>query len=354
MSHWREKQSRMFRDPAQVVGLWSESGFNPKLLEVEADKGWKETLKRLDVTLLVSREYEHLVLGLSHQQTTWLQVPHPSGLVVDRPNKTIHLACTRNPNLLMELRGEKLLPTRVRFLPGSLYLHELALIGKELYGNAVGQNAIVRLDYDRGAQKVWWPNCINNSNRGFHRNYLQLNSIAAGKTLKDSFFTASSDRILKQVPGEPNFPVDRRGVLFSGRTGEPVAWGLTRPHSTRLHRSELWVNNSGYGEVGRIHEGCFESLAKLESWTRGLCFVKDVLFVGLSRVLPRFQVYAPGLNIRKSHCGIVALDPSNGRILGKIIWPHGNQIFSIDWMKGARLPFDGKNDPRKHFYSFGP
>ena len=32
-----------------------------------------------------------------------------------------------------------------------------------------------------------------------------------------------------------NFAVDRRGVIFSGATREPVVRGLTRPHSARLH-----------------------------------------------------------------------------------------------------------------------
>jgi uncharacterized protein (TIGR03032 family) len=158
--------------------------------------------------------------------------------------------------------------------------------------------------------------------------------------------------MLKKLPGDPLFPVDRRGVVFSGRTRQPMAHGLTRPHSARLRGKELWVCNSGYGEVGRIREGRFEPLIRLGSWTRGLCFVQDVLLVGISRILPRFRAYAPGLDLNKSRCGIVAIDPSNARILGQITWPHGNQIFAIDWMKNVRLPFGGKNDPHHLFYSF--
>ena len=340
----------MFRNPAQVVGLWNESTFNPKLLEAKTDKGWTKTLGRLGVTLLVSREYEHLVLALEPRRTTWFHIPHPSGLLVDRAQNSLHIACTRNPNLLMELKGEVLVPIRARFFPGSLYLHELALIGKTIYGNAVGENAIVSLDYNQGAKRVWWPSCIGRKKPIFHKNHIQLNSIAAGKTLKDSFFSASSDRILRKVPGDLDFPVDRKGVIFSGATREPIARGLTRPHSARLHHSQLWVDNSGYGEVGQIRGGRFEPLARLEGWTRGLCFIQDVLFVGVSKVLPRFKAYAPGLDFRKSWCGIVALNPKNGQVLGKIAWPHGNQIFSIEWMKNARFPFGSGANTGKIFY----
>ncbi len=353
MSTLHKIQNSLFREPAQAFGLWTGLDTNPKVLESKADRGWKETLKRLDVTLLVTREYEHLVLALGPKETSWLPLPHPSGLAVDWKRHTVHIACTRNPNLLMELKGETLFPSRIKVLPGSLYLHDLALIQEDLYGNAVGHNAVVRLGYDREAQRVWWPRCIEKTKPVFHQNHLQLNSIAAGKTLSDSFFSASSDRMLTKVPGDPDFPVDGTGVIFSGKSREPMAFGLTRPHSARLHGKELWVDNSGYGQVGRIKEGFFHPLVQLEGWTRGLCFIEDVLFVGISRVLPRFHAYAPGLSHQKSRCGVVAVRLGDGKILGKIIWPYGNQIFAIDYLKKARFPFRNQFDPKPLFFSKG-
>ena len=349
MKTLHEKQQALFRDPAQIIGLWNKSGIEPELLECQEDKGWKNTLRRLGVTLLVTREYEHLLMALAPGKTTWMPVPHPSGLAADRLKGVVHIASTRNPNLLMELKGKTLLPRRLRFLPGRTYLHDLALIGGKLYGNSVGQNAIVELDYDKGARRVWWPRCIERGKPVFDRNHIQLNSIAAGRTLKDSYFSASGERILDKVPGDPRYPVDKLGVLFSGRTRQAMAWGLTRPHSARLRGKELWVDNSGYGEVGRIVEGAFHPVARLGGWTRGLCFVKGVLFVGVSKVLPRFHAYAPGLDHRKSWCGVAALDPRDGRVLGKIRWPYGNQIFAIDWMEDVRLPFGGGDDLPKLF-----
>src|SRR5204863_6287126 len=135
--------------------------------------------------------------------------------------------------------------------PGCLYLHDLALVGGELYGNAVGQNAVVRLSPEGRYERVWWPRSIERAGRpDFRRNYLQLNSIAAGRDLAGSFFSASAEAPSPRRPGQRHFPVDRRGVIFSGATREPVARGLTRPHSARLWQGALWVDNSGYGEVG--------------------------------------------------------------------------------------------------------
>jgi hypothetical protein len=48
---------------------------------------------------------------------------------------------------------------------------------------------------------VWWPRTLRAlGRRAFARNYLQLNSIAAGTTLRGSFFTASADTPSRRRP----------------------------------------------------------------------------------------------------------------------------------------------------------
>jgi uncharacterized protein (TIGR03032 family) len=359
---WDEHTSQ-WRDPAQIVSQWVDaSRIDPELLNYSVRGSWWETLQQSGATLLITREYEHLVIALcateSGPRISYYPLPHPSGLTVDRENQLVYIASTRNPNQVYELKPAKriqprldvkirpsstnpLMPTRSWFLPGCLYLHDLALIGSKLYGNAVGHNAVVELSPAGGYSHVWWPRCIESHGKPlFERNHLQLNSIAAGSSLKGSFFSASCDRISARRPGHRNFSVDGRGVIFSGQTREPCARGLTRPHSARLRRGKVWVNNSGYGEMGVAEDGRFESVAKLPGWTRGLCFCGPVAFVGTSRVIPRFSQYAPGLDIAASQCAVHALDTTSGRCLGSMSWPMGNQIFAIDWL------------PSKHSHGF--
>jgi uncharacterized protein (TIGR03032 family) len=191
------------------------------------------------------------------------------------------------------------------------------------------------------------------------QNHLQLNSIAAGASLAKSYFSASTDRISRRRPGHANFPVDRRGVVFSGATREPIAFGLTRPHSARLRDGALWVLNSGYGEYGRIDAGAFHNVAALPGWTRGLAFHSRVAFVGTSRVLPRFRQYAPGLRLDRAVCGVHAIDAESGRVLGSLTWPRVNQIFAIDWVPrrvAEGLPFviGASGPPVSLFYAYRP
>ena len=379
----QDKYSAVLREPGEITAHCSSFGdVDPKILNYESSAGFWEVLEELGITVLVSREYEHLLIALRVQHgkpaISYMVVPHPSGIVVDRIGHKVHVASTRNPNVLFELglanghlcrrdvsvssnHKATLVPIRTRFLAGALYLHDLALVGGCLYGNSVGQNAIVKLEYDdKDPQIVWWPRCIETA-RGpvFSQNFLQLNSIAPGATLKDSFFSASCENMGRFRPGHDLFSVDKRGVIFSGLSREPVVRGLTRPHSARIYRKRLWVNNSGYGQVGYIDNGSFEEVYRFAGWTRGLTFSKDFLIVGTSTVIPRFRHYAPGLDSKKGHCGVHILEAKTGRIRGFVTWPLGNQIFAIDWMSSRDchglpyvFPSKDRESVRELFYSY--
>jgi uncharacterized protein (TIGR03032 family) len=350
------RHSAEWRDPAQITAQWEDAAsVDPTLLRFRVRGAWWETLAALDATLIVTREYEHLVMAMTvidgepHQ--SYLKLPHPSGLAVDESRGIIHVASTRNPNQVYDLApitgylprldmnygvlnddtSAPLTPIRSRFFPGCFYMHDLALIGGRLHANSVGQNAVVRLDDDGRFERVWWPRCIETDHGPvFGQNHIQLNSIAAGDTPETSFYSASADKISARRPGHKNFPVDKRGVIFSGATREVYARGLTRPHSARWHNGQVWVDNSGYGELGYARDGKFQPVLKLPGWTRGLGFRGDYAFVGTSRVIPRFRQYAPGLNVEKSVCGLHAVDLRTGEVAGSLLWPAGNQIFAIE------------------------
>jgi uncharacterized protein (TIGR03032 family) len=372
-----------WRDAAQIASQWKDAAdTDPRLLRYAVRGAWWDTLAAQKVTLLITREYEHLVIAMSVTDAgpvvSYMPMPHPSGLVVDDARGMVHIASTRNPNQVYDLmpvtdltarldvkveplNNNPLVPVQSRFFPGCLYMHDLAIIGGDLYATAVGHNSVVRLGEHGRYRHVWWPRCVESDGLPvLGQNHIQLNSIAAGADLTTSYFSASADRLSFRRPGHRNFPVDKRGVLFSGATREPVATGLTRPHSARLHNGLVWLDNSGYGEFGCVEHGGFVPVARLPGWTRGLCVRDRIAFVGTSRVIPRFRRYAPGLEVDASLCGVHAVDMKSGRILGSLIWPYGNQIFAVEavpsrftsgfpFMVGAPRAFARQ---KKLFYTF--
>lgn len=88
---------------------------------------------------------------------------------------------------------------------------------------------------------------------------------------------------------------DRRhggGIVIDVRSDEIICEGLSMPHSPRVHNGELWVLNSGTGELGIIEgaatgTGRFIPRAFCPGFTRGLALRGNFAFVGLSR--PRYQ-----------------------------------------------------------------
>lgn len=354
-----EIQNEAFRDPVEVTGgKLNDSGLVAISLKYKVSKDFIDLIDKEEITLLVSREYEHLVIGLSVKdyrlRQTFINLPHPSGIAVSPDRKSVFVVSTRNPNKIIEfkaIRGLKerndlkltqnkninyLMPIREKYFPGHYYFHDLAFIGKELYANSVGQNGVVKIDMTSNYldKVVWWPKSVEDKNSilDSRANYIQLNSIAAGKSIQESFFSASSTVKEKNRPGDVSYKVDKRGVIFSGKTREVFAKGLTRPHSARIYQGKLWVANSGYGEVGFIEKGKFNPVLKLPGWTRGLHFTQKSLFVGVSRIIPKFESYAPGVS-KRDNCGVFAFDAKTLIPKGSIIWPSGNQIFSIESIK---------------------
>ena len=129
---------------------------------------------------------------------THMALPHPSGLAVDATER-VTVASTRNPNQLVELapgrraEGAAARPGAHRVPPGALYLHDLAYVGGVLHGNAVGQNAVVRLDRER-AERVWWPKAIETRRGPGLLAQLPPAQLDRGRRdLASSFFSASAD-----------------------------------------------------------------------------------------------------------------------------------------------------------------
>jgi hypothetical protein len=89
-----------WRDPAAAAVQWSDAAaVDERLLRHTVHGAFWETLAAHRLTLLVTREYEHLVIGLHAGKrspvVSYLPVPHPSGLVADVRRGVVHVASTR-------------------------------------------------------------------------------------------------------------------------------------------------------------------------------------------------------------------------------------------------------------------
>jgi len=105
-SFW-EEQNHAWRDPSQVVVQWTgATPLDPVIFKYRESGDFFSILDALQITLLVTREYEHLVMAITTVKGSpafsYLSIPHPSGLAVDVKREIVHIASTRNPNMVFE------------------------------------------------------------------------------------------------------------------------------------------------------------------------------------------------------------------------------------------------------------
>ena len=192
--------------------------------------------------------------------------------------------------------GAHRVPSRAR-----LYLHDLALRRRR----AARERR--RPERRRPARRRAAPSASGGRRRSrreagpdFSQNYLQLNSIAAGPSLAASFFSASAERISARRPGPPQLPGRRPRRRLLGRDARA---GRARPDAAALgaparraavgRQPRLRRARRRRGRPLRASRGCRAGRA-------GSRFHGDVAFVGTSRVIPRFRMYAPGLDLDRS------------------------------------------------------
>ena len=268
------------------------------------------------MSLAVSREYEHLLLLLgSDAGQPWqfaMDLPHPSGLFYDERLGELIVSSTRTPNQIFFFKcvgdadyarevvpadftrpdGTLYIPYRSLVLPGTLYIHDLVLMGENIFVTATGHNFLARVFPLGGWQRVWWPACVDSLGRAaFDQNYLQLNSIACAGSPEGSYYTAFSDQTFGPKPWKEGYGPRGKGVVFAGSSRQVICRGLTCPHSAKLRDGPLWLCNSGYGEVGVLEVASeasevgnrYHAVATVPGFTRGLAFAGPYGFVGLSR-----------------------------------------------------------------------
>ena len=153
---------------------------------------------------------------------------------------------------------------------------------------------------------------------------------------------------------------DRRqdgGVVIDVESNEIVASGLSMPHSPRLHGEQLWVLNSGTGELGVIDldNGKFEPAVFCPGYLRGLAFVGHYAVVGLSKARDS-QPFA-GLELQQrldakdtpERCGLTVVDLRSGVATEWLRFERTvTELYDVGVLPGARRPVAvGFKDPKE-------
>jgi uncharacterized protein (TIGR03032 family) len=131
------------------------------------------------------------------------------------------------------------------------------------------------------------------------------------------------------------------GVIVDVRSNEVVLRGLSMPHSPRWYKDQLWVLNSGLGELWAVdvQTGRHVVVCALPAYLRGLCFAGPYALVGMCQIRER-HIFG-GLPVQERHakllCGVAAVDLRSGAVAGLFEFTSGVQeLFEVLFLPGVR------------------
>ena len=154
------------------------------------------------------------------------------------------------------------------------------------------------------------------------------------------------------------------GCVIDVASGEIVVWGLSMPHSPRVHRGKLWLLESGTGQFGPVDVGAgrFEPMTFCPGYARGLGFVGDYAVVALSK--PRDNKTFSGLALdanlaardAEPRCGLLVIDLKRGDIVHWVrIEGIVEELYDVAVLEGVARPmaFGFRSDEIRRVLSVG-
>ncbi len=182
-----------------------------------------DLLGGIGASLAVTREYEHLFLMLGTDAAdkpvqAAMPIPHPSGISYNADTRKLTVSSTRSPNIIISMSpyeatalgdailpvdfehsiedgGTLFLPRQSRFLPGSLYIHDLVESGGETLRHPDRPQHAGQAEHGRGWEPVWWPSVIDavgedKFRTNFFSSIRSLSAIRSGRVIIRPFQTS--------------------------------------------------------------------------------------------------------------------------------------------------------------------
>jgi uncharacterized protein (TIGR03032 family) len=322
-------------------------------------------LEQLGISILVSTyQAGKLVVlrsdGTAAVNTHFRDFKRPMGLASDRTRLALgtaqELRLFRNmPPVCRRLeppgRHDACYLPRATHGTGDIDIHEMAWAGDELWFVNTRFSCLCTLDGVHSFVPRWRPPFVTAlaPEDRCHLNGLGLAPGAQGGTNPRGYVTA-----LAAADTPQGWRAHKRdgGVLLDVPGGTVIVGGLSMPHSPRLHVGKLWVLESGKGGLGIVdpQAGRYECVAELPGFTRGLDFVGNLAFVGLSQV--RESAVFSDIPIAERaqaerNCGVWVVDITTGRPMAFLRFEDAVQeVFAVQVLPGLRYPEVAPDDPQ--------
>ena len=231
---------------------------------------------------------------------------------------------------------------RVSHVTGDVQIHEMAWLDNELWFINTRFSCLCTRSHNHSFTPRWKPSFITQLTPD-DRCHLNGLCVVDGQI---RYLTA-----LGETDTAAGWRQNKRsgGILIDAVADRIVARNLSMPHSPRWHRNKLWVLNSGEGGFGTIdqRDGTYHNMVTLPGFTRGLDFVGQFAFIGLSQVRESAIFSDIGIAqrpVQDRSCGVWVVDIDAGCVAGFIRFEAGVQeVFAVQSLR-SRYPTIINND----------
>ena len=242
------------------------------------------------------------------------------------------------PRLKPEGKHDACFIPREGHITGDIQIHEMQYVGDELWFVNTAFSCLCTMDRDHSFVPRWRPPFVSAFAPGdrCHLNGLGL------QDGKPRWVTALGHT---DTMGGWRENKKNGGLLIDLNSNEIVSRGLSMPHSPRWYQNRLWLLESGSGSFGTIdlQTGKYEGICQFPGFTRGLDFIGNLAFIGLSQV--RETAVFSGIAITdrlketERTCGVWVVDIVSGNTVAFLKFEQAVQeIFAVSLLRGARYP----------------
>jgi uncharacterized protein (TIGR03032 family) len=320
-----------------------------KSVEYVHTTDFPELLRKLNVSLFVTTYQAQRLLVFSARPEKLFMLmrvfPRPTGLALNQQQMVLsskhQLLIFERVYEIRNLEGQKedfdfCFSPRLAHICGDVQGHEVAIIKGVPHFINTRFNSICVPSQKFSFEVKWKPKFISEI---VPEDRCHLNGFAV-EAEKIKYLTCLAKTNIKDQWREHKRD---GGVIIDYANSEIVSSGLSMPHSPRLHLGALWVLNSGKGQLEKvdIKNGQRSVVAKLPGFLRGLTFVDNYAFVGLSLIREKktfggLEIEAQAKNLE---CAVYCIDLRKGSLAGFIRFTKGvEELFDIQVLPGAKKP----------------
>ncbi len=224
---------------------------------------------------------------------------------------------------------------RATYHTGILDLHDLEFGEGMIWGVNTLFSCLAVYDINFSFRPKWKPPFISSL---VPEDKCHLNGMALQNQLP-KYVTALSKDDTKQGWRKDKL---RTGVLMEVPSGEIILEGLSMPHSPRLHNDQLYVLESGNGNLLKVspNEKKSEVIFNFNCFIRGLSFFKNYALIGKSKIRENSKDFDDlDVKANSTHAGLIFFDMNKREVIGEINYENDiEEIFDVQILENTENP----------------